>query len=551
MSFNLMAMATDETRLFDFEINPISPKLDDEVTIYVAAKTDFTSANQLELIGEFFVNNQVVSAQPLSPLLWMIRLPAPHTRGTYALRAKLSIQDRLKAKSFLKRIAEIKNEILDLEAQVVTATDSNARTALMTQIESKRLAQSEIGTQLSQLPQLIGEDQYSFAIDTFFDATSLLKMIRKSESRHAQIQNNDFGWDYYVDNQNDLRVRTETSYANQFGLHAMGLLDAYKVTGHAYYLRQLENTAQAILNLPINVKVGAKAARCTYIYGTDSSFMYHAGMEMGFPELTARSQLSAQGVRKCLAAMHVLNILVTTDDAIDTVSEADLANVTDLQRAQKYRAYLETQGRPAGLRAYDFLNRFEEALVNGDRGFAYAMAQVVAADISGVIPTDYYYLLGVGSSLEILGEFVTQDPSFAPIIQTLITNLLPFQKADGLFEYMIGSEVGGGGTQDMAFVLRGLLKVGGQDVMINKSINGLKSIQQEAGSYFIYNYEFVEGEAELMSALSRIAFANDMGANKINFAQEINHEFAQILEVKRHLPDMKRVPSRFMVNPID
>lgn len=554
MTISCAFAGSKSTKYFDMELLPAQPNVNEDLVIYVASKTDFTSENELELVGEFKLNGFPISAEVLSPKLWSMKVSAPTARGSYNLTAKLSIQDKLKSKNLAKRINEISREILSLKAQMVNSTDANVRAELQAQINDRKDLQNDLNVERATLPQLIGEDQFSFFIGVQVSANNLLELIRGGEKRHALIQNNDFGWDYYVLNPNELRNRANASYANQFGVNAQGLLDAHEITKNAYYFRGLENTAATLFALPIGVKAGPRAGRCTYLYAFDGVFLMNAGRVLGFPEFTDRGVLDANQFKVCMAAMHVVNTSDSTQAALDTVTEIDLNAVTKQQMAQRYRANLVAAGRNAGLRAFDFLSRFEEALLNNDRDLARSMAAVVAADATSIVPTTNYFLVGLGSTLEVLGEFVNEVPAYEAQIEAILSQLLPYQKEDGFFEYMLGASVGGGGVQDNAFILRGLLKVGGQEVAINKMLNGLKTYQKPHGGYFFYEHEMVEGQAELLSSLSRVARASNVSALVGKFLVEDEMPFEGIPMRNYHdraYPDMTKLPFNFMFTSVE
>src|SRR5690606_8731177 len=144
----------------------------------------------------------------------------------------------------------------------------------------------------------------------------------------------------------------------------------------------------------------------------DSSYLINFGNHLNNSTFLTKGLTAAAQFKTCMKAMHIVDTVTLENSSIDLLPEPDIANVLDIDAAQRYRSYLIGLNRPVGRRAYEILLRFDEALAAQDNGFALASAQVAASEVLTISPTAYYYLIGVASTLEMMAHFRDADPTF-------------------------------------------------------------------------------------------------------------------------------------------
>jgi len=311
------------------------------------------------------------------------------------------------------------------------------------------------------------------------------------------IQNSDGGFDYLTGDPEIIRNTTNASPANQFGLHGIGLLEAYRVTLQPVNLQTIKKTADVLAAKTIY--------RMQRMYSTDGEFLASAAEVLGFPVYRQKAAANNTAEKEHYAAIHILDSPNPTTTQVNAIVQAALDAVTDAQRAAACRRRLvEAGSRPSGLRAFDWGSRLRQSLYTGDVNYAREIAKIVAADFPEIQIVAPYYLLGLANTVTILKTMEEENPAqYAPVIASARTKLLAQQKDDGFFRVEPAEGAEAGNLQDAAFIAQALLDV--NEVEALKNLTGyLIDVQLASGAYDHYGAEFVEAQSELMGSLAKV-----------------------------------------------
>ncbi|MBI2519497.1 MAG: hypothetical protein HYV97_03745 [Bdellovibrio sp.] len=514
-----------ETPLLKYKLSPARPVMGQRAKLFVTMETSFASDSGVTpVLVSKLDGEETIAISPFKGT-WTINIPAFSTPDTHLFSFDLYLEDQHRATTLRASITQLSFEIMALNDAIAFEHDPDVLADLTVQRDTKLAERATFEAELLTVKTKIRTEEFPFTVASNLSLDLLYKNIVKAEGRNLLIQNNDSGWDYFV-SPDQLRDRTEASYGNQFGLHAQAMFDAYFVTSNTQDLQAADKTATKLFNDPVNVKVDARAARCTRGYATDHEFLSNAGALL-FPAYHARGLLHFQTEKNCFAAMSFLNTTNSNDPAIDTVPQTDLDNVTDAQRVAIFTARLVAAGRNAGLRAYDWNQRLRVALIFNDRAYARAIADRVAQDASGIVINADYYLLGLANTISSLVPFVNEAPNFQAIINDMKAKLFAQQRAQGRFLVEATEGVEAGIVQDQAFILKALLDLG-ETVRIKQLIDFLLSSQLSNGAYRWFwelgdDSEFVEGNSELLTSMALVYAANSGMSNfiprPINFVE--------------------------------
>ena len=313
-----------------------------------------------------------------------------------------------------------------------------------------------------------------------------------AQNRQLLIQNQDGGWDFIYDPSSSvaeykrpLSDTTNSSFPNQFGLHALAMIDAYSVTKTANNYFSAKRTADALMSKTIT--------RSARVYATDVEFLAKAEVVMGFEHYRTQALAGLEAEREYCAAMHILANVNPSEAQIAAIP-TPWPELSDAQRVAALRARLVAYGRNAGLRAFDFNSRIKAALLLGYVQYALEIARVVAQDVEQIEISGNYYLLGLANTISALIPFKATEVIFEDVIEGAYGKLSVQQQDDGLFA---------GNLQDTAFIVEALTGVEAVQPL-KKLVERLLQDQLPSGGYNYGGIEFVEAQSELLSALSRV-----------------------------------------------
>lgn len=250
--------------------------------------------------------------------------------------------------------------------------------------------------------------------------------VKKAADRLVALQGTDSGWDWIVTGLTE--HSGDPSASNMFGVTALGLIDAYQVTGASSYLTAAGSVADMMEG-----------------YGTDYAAFKAAGLghswDLRFLEAYAEE----------------------TDDTSysnfaeaywDWVKAREEPNVyDDGSQEDFYQFYIGYPVSP-GYAIWDCADYGLAALAMGDTTWASAMAVVVNSHLGEIEGTDEYRFIGWGHALEFLSA--VDSTTYTTEIASLITNLTYYQNPDGSW---LGSAVQGT-VQNTAYAVMGLAAAG-------------------------------------------------------------------------------------------
>lgn len=513
LSLNLGAYA--DAPLLETKLSPAIPTLGQKARLFVKWKTGFEKAQDVTPVLRAKLDDVDINAINPFGVTWILDIPQYFQIGTHTVSFELFMENTILANNLRSSIETLEQEILALNETISNEQDPDIRSELEAQrtvkLVQKQAAESQLPTTLTK----VKDESFEFNVVSNLNLDGLFKNITKAQNRNILIQNDDSGWNYF-DAPDVIRDRTEASFANQFGLHAQAMLDAYFVTNNDSNLVAADKTATKLFNDPVGVKVDARSARCTRGYATDHEFLANAGAVL-FPVYFSKGQEHFQTEKDCFAALSILGTTNQNDPAIDNIAQQDIDNVSDADRVAAFTARLIAANRNAGLRAFDWYGRLRVALLYGDTSYAKAIADELAQDASSIVISEDYYLTGLANTISSLLPFVDDEPSFQAIIDDFKVKLFAQQKAEGRFLVTANEGVEAGIVQDQAFILKALLDLGEVE-RIKQLINYLLSAQLANGAYDWYwefggNFEFVEGNSELLSSMS-LAYTMNDGAEK-------------------------------------
>jgi len=248
--------------------------------------------------------------------------------------------------------------------------------------------------------------------------------VKKAADRLVALQGTDGGWDWIV---TGLTAHSGTypSPANIFGVTALGLIDAYQVTGDEAYKTAAEVTADHLKGLSRatdpNVRIQSFDYRFLVEFSAlsgDTSYKNHAVSEWNW-------------VKENVASFYA-------DGNQETI----------------YTFWYTSGGDSHGFAAWQAGPRGMAALAMDDTSWASNMAVVLAGHLADIAGTDECRFIGRGHALEFLNA--VDSTAYATEIADLISNLTGSQETDGSW---LGSAYQGT-VQNTAYAVMGLAAAG-------------------------------------------------------------------------------------------
>jgi DNA polymerase III delta prime subunit len=226
--------------------------------------------------------------------------------------------------------------------------------------------------------------------------------IVKVADRLISQQNPDGGWNWYGSGPSD---------ANLYGVTALGLLNAYQLTGNRNYLNAAKLTADHLMSIPTPTDSASDAAQ--KFYASDIIFLYEFGQVY---------DSSAYGNKSVAVMGHFL----TGPSRFNGSGGCSAQNIAD---------YYHNMGGifapPSGISEWDVFLWTTAAKFTGNDPLAAQLAQIAKADVLDPAYTasldtvkDKYYALGLAGALAATSLVGIDNSAIA-------TKLVAEQNADG------------------------------------------------------------------------------------------------------------------------
>ena len=248
--------------------------------------------------------------------------------------------------------------------------------------------------------------------------------VIKAADRLVALQSTtDYGWDWVV---TGLTAHSPNPSApNLYGVTALGLLDAYQLTGNVTYF----NAAKAVADYLVSLGSG------TYHYQFDLEFL------IKFAEISGDTTY------------------YTFASEVWTWMKANIDRYADGHQVDLYNYYYTRYGESQGAATWATGDWAIAALELGDTIWAKAMTDVIKANCTKMEPDlNEYQYVGWGKALK---AFQAVDPeAYSSEIVDIVNILKARQQADGSFT---------GWVQDEAYVIMGLVSVGEIEMAENAS----------------------------------------------------------------------------------
>jgi len=298
--------------------------------------------------------------------------------------------------------------------------------------------------------------------------------ITATADRLVALQGTDGGWDWVV---TDLTAHSGTypSPANLFGVTALGLIDAYEVTGDEAYKTAAQVTADHLLTLDRAVDPNVR------IQSFDYRFLVEFSALSGDPSYEAHA-IEQWSVAKAASDFHY--------------GDGNQENIYDFW-------FTHTDPDSHGFAAWSASDMGLAALAMGDTSWASNMAAVLVLHLAGIDQGDIYRVIGLGHALEFLNAV---DPeTYSTQITNLIAGLTGTQNADGSWPGTADQ----GTVQNTAYAVMGLVAVG-EAGAARKGANWLVANQISIGDSiggWIENdgKEYSENDSEALQALASVS----------------------------------------------
>ncbi|MEW6056686.1 MAG: hypothetical protein AB1540_08730 [Bdellovibrionota bacterium] len=326
------------------------------------------------------------------------------------------------------------------------------------------------------------------------EASFVVEVVEALQDRLVLIQNADGGWDWSsLPDELENSTQAETEHANMFGVNALGVLDAHRVTQKPAARAAVEKTVSALMAKPLS--------RTKRLYSSDCELLVRAGQS--FQDSTVRDKgYACQVVEKeFFAAIHLLGKTSPQEKKVEELTQQQIDSVTDTQLALAARARSISMGRTANLRAFDWTSRMRVALERGDTRYHRAFAEVVAMDYHDLSVEKDWFLLGLAATISNLIS-LRSEAQFEAIVEEARIRLLGFQKESGLFEGVSsnGSKKHGS-IQDQAFIARALIALNEKASLLKLAV-ALKNKMLPSGNFIESDgKETPETESELLTSL--------------------------------------------------
>lgn len=499
VSFFIAAHSTQAAEPLRFVRAAVSPDtviIGEQATVFLHPATNYASPDRVRLLLDAAVDGVPVTALHPSQDMWVLQLGPYLQAGSHDVMVTAFLENADEADELRAGITAHTQVIADLDDEIANETDPARLVQLQEERATKVAERTEMQATLAGLKREIGVDTFTVSVNANTDVNLLRRTLQLGANHHLTLRNNDFGWDFMCPTDN-CSSPTNASAPNMFGVHALGLLDAYSITREPAILMTVRGTADVLMTRPVS--------RTQRLYSGDEMFLIEAQKHFGVAAFRIKAQASFQSMKDHAAAMHILDNPNPTNAAVDAVPQVDIDAVTDAQRVTALTRRLRDHlGRNAGLRGYDWYYRYIVAKALGDEGMARAIADQASADFNLVDINQYYYFSGLSGTIFILSDYVDEVPAFAPVIAAARTALLSHQQPSGRFYVPPTEGMEAGQVQDEALILKALLKTGDVTPMANL-LAALYDFQQSWGGYIEYEiYEVVIGEAEMLAALSAV-----------------------------------------------
>ena len=239
--------------------------------------------------------------------------------------------------------------------------------------------------------------------------------VIKAADRLVALQSTtDYGWDWVV---TGLTAHSQNPSApNLYGVTALGLLDAYQLTGNVTYF----NAAKAVADYLVSLGSG------TYHYQFDLEFL------IKFAEISGDTAY------------------YTFASEVWTWMKANIDRYADGHQVDLYNYYYTRYGESQGAATWATGDWAIAALELDDAIWAKAMTDVIKANYTKMEPDSQgWQYIGWGKALKAFQA--VNSTAYATEIADIVSILASRQQADGSFT---------GWVQDEAYVIMGLVSVG-------------------------------------------------------------------------------------------
>ncbi len=298
-------------------------------------------------------------------------------------------------------------------------------------------------------------------------------VVANAADRLIALQSNtDYGWDWNVTGLTEHSAANSST--NLYGVTALGLLDAYELTGNTSYFETAKNVADFIMY--------GNASEGDFYYGWDS---YRFGHSFDYRFLVRFAEISGNTTYKDYAI-----------DAWNWVTENRGENYGDGNQTNMYNYLYSAFGSSHGGAIWQSADYALAALTCDDTAWAENMASVIQSNLTKIDGTDDYRYIGWGKGLEM---FQVVDPTtYATEIAAIISNLTDSQNDNGSWGSGENPE---GIVQDTAYVIVGL-NAAGELETARKGAHWLVSNQEENGGWLCSPTEYSEIDSEAIQALA-------------------------------------------------
>jgi hypothetical protein len=301
--------------------------------------------------------------------------------------------------------------------------------------------------------------------------------ITNAADRLVALQGTDGGWDWIVTGLNE-HSGTYPSPDNLFGVTALGLTDAYLVTGDSSYLDAAEDAADGIL------------AKWPY---DPTGFL---GYSQDYRFLMAHASASGDSSYSTSAT----TAWATQKTGISRYADGNQSDLYDYQ-------FVWTDPDSHGYAAWQCADFGLAAVSMGDSAWASNMAGVLSGHLSDIPGSDIYRFIGWGWALAFLQA--VDSVTYSSEISALITNLSNSQNGDGSWGSIGGNPEGQ--HQDTAYVVMGLAAAG-QMALARDGAQWLVANQLTNGGWAASD-ECSEADSEALQALAATEAPVTVGTN--------------------------------------
>lgn len=275
----------------------------------------------------------------------------------------------------------------------------------------------------------------------------------------------DGGWEWIVGG-------TEPPAFNTYGVTALGMIDAYRITGGSSYYDAAEATAEYLLTVDREENSGDR------IQSFDYRFLVEFSALSGDPQYEEHAIYQWEWVKTNVEYWY-----------------------GDGNQETLYNFWYTWVPDSHGYAAWSASDMGLATLAMGDTDYATDMADVIAGHIDDMADDDDCRFIGWGHALEL---FQAVDPTgYATEIASIVTLLETSQEDDG--SWLSGQAEGI--AQDTAYAAMGLAAVGRTE-SVTKATDWLVANQDTSGGWVEGDDEITETDSEALQALCCMAKAN-------------------------------------------